>query len=59
MLETKLDVRDGMAWTQFDKALERLEGGVETDEVDEAVAGESDDEAAEAGERLATLFKRR
>ena len=49
MLETKLDVRDGMAWNQFDKALEKLEGGVENDELEESVAGESDEEATEAG----------
>ena len=29
ILETKLDVRDGVAWSQFDKAINRLEGGAE------------------------------
>lgn len=49
MLETKLDVRDGMAWSQFDKALEKLEGGMDADEAEEAVAGDSDEEIPEAG----------
>lgn len=27
IIDTKLDVRDGTAWSQFDKAINRLEGG--------------------------------
>ena len=55
MLETKLDVRDGMAWSQFDKALERLQGGVENDEVEETIAGDSDEELTEAGRSFCSL----
>lgn len=50
VIETKLDVRDGAAWTQFDRAIHRLEGGAEEGGPDAAVGqqspllGDSDDD---------------
>ncbi len=38
-----------MAWSQFDKAMGRLEGGVEADDLDDSITGDSDEEAADAG----------
>ena len=58
ILETKLDVRDGAAWSQFDKAINRLEGGAEvpagaaaaTQENGGPSPGDSEDDLPDAGE---------
>ena len=34
VLETKLDLRDGAAWSQLDKAIGKLEGGEDEEESD-------------------------
>lgn len=44
VIETKLDVRDGAAWLQIDKAIHRLEGGPEDSGLDAPEAADSDDE---------------
>jgi hypothetical protein len=51
VIETKLDLRDGVAWSQFDKAINKLEGGEGLDNGDEAgeIQGDSDDEATDPG----------
>ena len=45
-----------MAWSQFDKAMGRLEGGVEADDLDDSITGDSDEEAAEAGRLKCNLL---
>ena len=42
-------MRDGAAWSQFDKALERLEGGAEEEEIDDALVGDSDEDVTDLG----------
>ena len=44
VIETKLDVRDGAAWSQFDKAIHKLEGGLEDSGGDVAESMDSDEE---------------
>lgn len=57
ILETKLDVRDGQAWSQIDKALDRLEGGGGEETMEESCLGDSDEDAADAGVLLCIDFK--
>ena len=54
VIETKLDLRDGAAWSQFDKAINRLEGGeggVDLQDREEGgeLRGGSDDDSSEPG----------
>ena len=44
VIETKLDVRDGMAWSQLDKAIGRLEGSNAGDQREDQLNQDSDSE---------------
>jgi len=51
VIETKLDLRDGAAWSQIDKAINRLEGGegAENGEEGGELRGDSQNEISDPG----------